>query len=665
MLSELFRPQRLRSAVLIVLVCTAALPGASETTPARSGESRLTTYWDIGLSIERLGSYETSREAIERLAEIGALAVPELISVIEGRNAHDDRRDREAVAARRRVGPAMEALGRIGPHAAPAVPSLVGILEECSEDRSLCETAIRALGGIGPAASPALPLMTRIALDESLQRGVFSRTVSSAMEKIGPAAISYLAQLMAPSDYIDHSDVQKALWRLGSEDPRVHAALLKGLENEDWRVRDEAAELLGRTGPSLRNLVPRLIEVLEEEQNWEVRTTIVSNLGLVRPARRDVVRILARSLEDEESGVRYEAADALWNLGPEARPAVPSLIRALEDEDDSIRELAVQTLGAMRPTTPRILRALVGALDNDPPMRVRRTAPFRGFLVVEIFKEMRPSGEPAIPLLIRVLRENEDGYARRGAAMILGWYGSQEAVPALRQALLDEGPGVPGRAEDALGRINHGVPPFLLDNLADLEASDPAARCDAAAGFCMFADDIRLIPPSLRAAARDPDPKVRIHALCALARVGEAPVDAVAYLVQALEDPPVPYAEGLVVEVLGSIGPPAAHTAGRLLPFLEEEDGDSRAVHPVKILEALGRMGPGAAEVVPALEDFYRTTSDEWSLRPVVVRTLGRIGAPRERICPFLLEAMKSNHLGERQAAWKAWMDAGCDAGDW
>ena len=56
---------------------------------------------------------------------------------------------------------AVEALGRFGEKAAPAVPVIIRALEDSSEPGIVPFTAVNALGEIGPAAREAIPAIER------------------------------------------------------------------------------------------------------------------------------------------------------------------------------------------------------------------------------------------------------------------------------------------------------------------------------------------------------------------------------------------------------------------------------------------------------------------------------------------------------------------------
>src|SRR5690348_1173584 len=60
---------------------------------------------------------------------------------------------------------------------------------------------------------------------------------------------------------------------------------------------------------------------------------------------REAVPGLITALKDKDTGVRADAAEALWSIGPAAKDAVPDLIAALRDKAPEVRLNAAGALG--------------------------------------------------------------------------------------------------------------------------------------------------------------------------------------------------------------------------------------------------------------------------------------------------------------------------------
>ena len=81
--------------------------------------------------------------------------------------------------------------------------------------------------------------------------------------------------------------------------------------------------------------------------------------------RIETISYLIEALKDEDWCVRYFAAIALGDIGPEAKKAVPALIEALKDEDENVRGNAAIALGKIGPDAKDSVPALIEALKNE------------------------------------------------------------------------------------------------------------------------------------------------------------------------------------------------------------------------------------------------------------------------------------------------------------
>ncbi len=209
---------------------------------------------------------------------------------------------------------AAEALGRIGPAAAGAVPALVKALE----DRAAYVRygAAGALGRIGPAAAVAVPALVKTALQDP-DRGVRG-AAAYALGKIGPGAAGAVP------------------------------TFARALENQDGAVRRKAVEALVKMGPAAAAAVPALVKALEDRES-HVREWAADALGKIGPRAAAAVPALARALEDRDKAVRQWAAKGLGGIGPGAAAAAPALARALEDREATVRNAAAEALAKIDP----------------------------------------------------------------------------------------------------------------------------------------------------------------------------------------------------------------------------------------------------------------------------------------------------------------------------
>lgn len=181
------------------------------------------------------------------------------------------------------------------------------------------------------------------------------------------------------------------------------------------------------------------LEVFKQSSPGEQAALALASLG--PPAFRP----LANQLDNSNPSVRRNAAWAigeLTNMLPGDRSdAVPQLITLLGDSDDWVQMAAARALGELHDR--RAVTKLVATLSDDN-WRVRE-------LVVWALSEMRDAR--AVTALCSVLLSDTRAEVRRGAAEALGEIQSDEALPALKQALQDSGPGVSAKAAWAISEI--------------------------------------------------------------------------------------------------------------------------------------------------------------------------------------------------------------------
>ena len=256
-----------------------------------------------------------------------------------------------------------------------------------------------------------------------------------------------------------------------------------------WRVREAAAEALGKIGDS--QAVEPLIAALKDE-DWYVRKYAVEALGKIGESR--TVKSLIAALNDLEQDVRKAAVKVLVKIG---LPAVELLIAVLKDEDREVRKSAAEALGkigdsrtvepliaALKDEYSSVRREVVEALDKlgwKPDMS--EAGVFYWILKGDLSKCVK-IGAPAVEPLIAALKD-KNNYVHREAAESLGKIGDIRAVEPLIAALKDWDQDVRYVAVEALGKIgdSRAAGPFI----AALNDKDWDMRKSAANGLiCIY-----------------------------------------------------------------------------------------------------------------------------------------------------------------------------------
>jgi len=238
-----------------------------------------------------------------------------------------------------------------------------------------------------------------------------------------------------------------------------HQVFVQALMDESVRVREAAADALAEMGPQAVDAVPALIQALRnEEEDSDLRQAASDALGAIGS---EAVPVLVQALADEDERVRWAAARALEDMGPQAVEAIPALIQALRDGDEDVSWAAASALGDIGPEAIPVLIEALGERDTN----VRRGA-------ILALGWIGPEAKEAAPLIIQALEGEEDWLVRSSAARALGWIepDASEAVPPLIQALGDESEYVRSAAADTLGEFGsqaRDAVPALIQALGD------------------------------------------------------------------------------------------------------------------------------------------------------------------------------------------------------
>ena len=170
---------------------------------------------------------------------------------------------------------------------------------------------------------------------------------------------------------------------------------------------------------------------------------------------------------------------------------------------------------------------------------------------------IRRIGPPAIPLLVDLLRHEQDSIRRSAVDALIDLAPHTEWIqPALRRALRGEDSVVAGDAARALGALGNRASPSVGALVNTLSHEDPYVRIYAAEALASIGPNAAKATHALAEALGDPIPGVRWAACEALASIGPAAQSAVPQLIEALEDAFL-YVRIFAAGALGSIGPKA------------------------------------------------------------------------------------------------------------
>jgi HEAT repeat protein len=583
------------------------------------------------------------------------------------------------------LGLAAEALGALGPEAAPAVPILIeAARDKQSETR---EYAIVALGQIGPGVEGVLPAL-RAAMADPDDR-VRSRA-SEALAKIdGPEIPRLIEALDAPDARVrkvaadslggmgpaaapavpalitrladEHEGV---LWRVLHALTEIGApavpALSEALGHEDARIRLGAVESLGRIGMPAASAAGRVATLRAGDPDPEVRRYAALALAALRPGEQEGVAALAEAIRDEHSGADqrlHRAACAIaHNLGKlRTKEATTALIEVLarldRDEKDQTRQVPE---GLLDNTLGRMI--VEGVLEQVGPeaLPVLLEALGRAEVQKDIAVAFRKIGAPAVPALVEALQSDE-ATRRAGAAHVFWTMAlfpetrehTPPAVPALLEALKDQDPRVRAEAASALGQIGPEGARATLLLVQQLSDPDEQAADSAARALTDMKPEPGCGVPALVALLAKPDLKVRRRAVEALGKIG---LPAIPGLLEILKDGDLTArrgaAEALREMAVNFEDPEAEEMAGvAAIPLAEALKDEDRWVRQC-VGYALACLDEAAAPALHTLIALLDNPSRE--TRVASMSILHELGAPA---VPSLLKALEDADPVVRSAA--------------
>jgi HEAT repeat protein len=221
----------------------------------------------------------------------------------------------------------------------------------------------------------------------------------------------------------------------------------------------------------------------------------------------EAVPVLLELLQDQSAGdwqaaeARWQAAELLGQIGPEAESASDALLAALQDPDLHVRLVAATSLPQVNTPADRAVPALQALLRDDVSESVLRALSVYG-----------AEAEPVLDDLVEILADQgQDTELRWNAARTLGKMrdAGAKAIPVIVEHLKDSAPTVREHCAEALGDIG----PAAIETVAELVAvlDDPAVRVrrDAVRSLGQMGAPADKVLPAIRPLLNDPEQMVR------------------------------------------------------------------------------------------------------------------------------------------------------------
>ncbi|HXG10575.1 MAG TPA: HEAT repeat domain-containing protein [Gemmataceae bacterium] len=328
------------------------------------------------------------------------------------------------------------------------VPALLQALDHPAPE--VRRYAMQALGKVQDERAVA-PLAQRLA--DHTQR----TEASAALQKIGPIAEKEVVKLMNHPDHFTREEARRLVRLYGTKENVWLPQVLTDLEAAEADRRRHAAEWLAQARPDPLNQlkVARALEKALQDSNDQVRVAVARALGVW--ATRDSLERLIAALNDRSHQVRgeimlalaklqdpraaaalaqrlvaepsdrFNAANALQQMGPVAEPEVKKL---LTHADFGVRHEAGRILKGLGRGDVEIDQHLADLKSNEV---------FRRRQAVEWFAKAVPDEQRRADVgkALEPLLRDADPDVRLKAMQVMGLWGTKENVPAVIAVLKD------------------------------------------------------------------------------------------------------------------------------------------------------------------------------------------------------------------------------------
>jgi HEAT repeat protein len=354
--------------------------------------------------------------ALSQMAEVSPDVIPGLIRVAEDRNDDLAIRSR-AIAALGDIGvvareamPALlklvrgdeskilqirawGAIAKIQPdNQAEVAAALVEALEDNSEQ--VRAEAAGVLGNISPDAKEAVPTLLKVLTNKTEDPGVRG-SILFALRRMGLVSADVLPALIQVAEDKDDSWAVRiraivVLGYMGAVAREAMPALLKLARGDESKILQiRAWEAIAKIQPDNQEAVRRLVEVAQgkvgKEFDRREDDLFGAHISIARDAFKTlaeigqiekVLPILINALQDDQGELRLFAAITFGELGPAAKPAVPMLLQFLQTpsktkEDDGIKYFVIAALYRIDPASEQVITAFeeIVAHHAEPELR--------------------------------------------------------------------------------------------------------------------------------------------------------------------------------------------------------------------------------------------------------------------------------------------------------
>lgn len=222
--------------------------------------------WLEDLNSTSLYTQDTAKAAIR---ELGTNTLPVLVQMLQSNDSHFKLRFIELVrkqslmrfrfrTAKERHRMAIKGCQALGPLARPAIPALIGFLNNAE----IANEAAYSLVVIDEGIFPLTRAVTNENYEAAVRSAAAARLASGRYDEM--TAVGALLRSLQDQNPEVSSQAARALGVINKEPDLVVPALTEKLNNSSALVRRESAGALGRFGPRARSALPLLLKTSED-----------------------------------------------------------------------------------------------------------------------------------------------------------------------------------------------------------------------------------------------------------------------------------------------------------------------------------------------------------------------------------------------------------------
>lgn len=380
--------------------------------------------------------------ALERLAELGAAAVPAIPALVK-RIENGDEQAAGTLSAVSKSSPdravtllmdalgnssadvrwrVAELLGEIGPQAKTAIPVLTRKLDD-PEPRVVGHAAI-ALRKVGGVVTNAVTVVRRLLNHHDSEVRAFAAVALAELGADASVALPDLVHLLNDSDAQVRTMASRTIGVIGSGAQPINMTggstaitKLKALAQTKDVSAQWAMDALSTMGPEAASILAEIYWTADGQRRLSAARALMK-LG---HSAGDALPVLMADLSGTNAGRAHLSAQIVGHLGGSGRAALPQLTALLKHPDVRVRVRAAEAIWRLDGDTDAAMPILKAALQDDS---IHRGGAIR--FATEALREMGAAAEDAVPLLEALLNDRQSGIRHATAEALRKITGAKE-----------------------------------------------------------------------------------------------------------------------------------------------------------------------------------------------------------------------------------------------